>query len=327
MDPNKLDVEPLMNDQMKAVIAKSKELAGPFETNVTLEKMRADYETERTFWNEDGPQMAHVEDSELSGPLGAFKVRRYYPVAAEKLPVIVFIHGGGFVVGSLNTHDRACRILAEQTGAAVVAVDYHLSPESRYPANIQECATVAKFLHEHGGEWGVDGNDVSLAGDSGGAVLSMATNLWLRDEDGDNSYVTTLLLYYGFYGLTDSASRRLYGGPIDGMGKADLEYYNEMWLGAVTEGYLHLPYVDMLANDLRASMPACYIASADLDPLRDDSACLYEMLRSQGVPCVYENFSGVLHAFIHYTRMLDEANDLIAHSADFYRAHHASARI
>ena len=326
MDPNKLDVEPLMNDQMKAVVAKSAELAGPFETNVSLDAMRANYERERVFWNEGGPEMARVEDSELTGPLGAFKVRRYYPVEADALPAIVFIHGGGFVVGSLNTHDRACRVLAEQTGAAVVAVDYHLSPESRYPANIQECATVAKFLHEQGAAWGVDGNDVSLAGDSGGAVLSMATNLWLRDEEGDNSFVRTLLLYYGFYGLVDSASRRLFGGPIDGMGKDDLAYYNEVWLGSTDEGYLHLPYVDMLANDLGTSMPACYIASADLDPLRDDSSCLYEILRGQGVPCAYDNFEGVLHAFIHYTRMLDAANDLIARSADFYRAHHASAR-
>lgn len=322
---HKINVEKLMNDQMKAVIVKQNELASDaFATDVGLEEMRANYIKERRFWNEGGPVMSETVDDSLEGPLGTFKIRRYYPQndGESLLPGIIFIHGGGFVVGNCDTHDRVCRILAHLTGAAVVSVDYHLSPESKYPTNIQECAVVAKYLHAHGRSWGIDGNDLSFAGDSGGAVLAMATNLWLRDEEGDNSFITTLLLYYGFYGLIDSASRRLYGGKIDGMSKGDLDYYNKCWLGEDDAAHLSLPYVDMLANDLKTSMPACYIASADLDPLRDDSICLYHSLLVENVPCQYENFKGVLHAFIHYTRMLDESNQLIEHSADFWRAHH-----
>ncbi len=316
---NKLDAMSLMNDQMKAVLQKSAELAGDaFVTDVGFEEMRANYIKERAFWNEGGPVMAKTEDVEFESAMGPFIARFYYPVEAEKLPVIEFIHGGGFVVGSPDTHDRVCRILAEKTGAAVVSVDYHLSPESKYPTNIQECAQVAKYLHEHGAERGIDGDDLSFAGDSGGAVLSMAANLWLRDEEGDNSFVKSLLLYYGFYGLLDSPSRRLYGWDIDGMRKEDLMYYNQCWLNDLaTES--EAPYVDMLSNDLKTSMAPCYIAAAELDPLRDDSDCLSRVLTNNGIDNQFEIFGGVLHAFVHYSRMLDAAYECIEHSAEFWK--------
>lgn len=320
---NKLDPMKLMSDQMKAVIEKQNELAGDaFDTNAGFEEMRKNYVKERKFWNEGGPEMTRTSDEYFDGPMGQFPVRYYYPVEAEKLPVIVYIHGGGFVVGNCDTHDRVCRLLAAKTGAAVVSVDYHLSPESKFPTNIQECALVAKYLHEHGAEKGIDGNDLSFAGDSGGAVLSMATNLWLRDEEGDNSYVKTLLLYYGFYGLADSKSRRLLGWLIDGMRAEDLEYYNKMWL-ADFENESKSPYVDMLHNDLTTSMPACFVAAAELDPLRDDSECLAAVLEENGVPCEYELYKGVLHAFIHHTRMVDEANRCVDDSVEFWKKHHA----
>lgn len=316
---NKVDASLFMTDQMKAVLAKSTELAeNAFDTNAGFEGMRENYVRERRFWNEGGPVMAKTIDQAFEGPMGAFNVRFYYPVEAEKLPAIAYIHGGGFVVGNCDTHDRVCRIIAEKTGAVVASIDYHLSPESKFPVNIQECALVAKHLHEHGAEMGIDGNDISFAGDSGGAVLSLATTLWLRDEEGDCSFIKALLLYYGFYGLADSTSYRLFGWEFDGMRKEDLDYYMACWLTNVDEE-LSSPYIDMLHNDLKTAMPPCYIAAAGLDPLRDDSECLAGVLRTNGIDCEHEVFAGVLHAFIHYTRMLDEANECLDHSALFWK--------
>lgn len=319
---NKLDVMKLMNDQMKAVVVKQSELVeNAFDTSVGLEKTRENYIKERVFWNEGGPVMAKTEEITLEGPLGAFMVRLYYPVLAETLPVIEFIHGGGFMLGNPDTHDRACRVLAEKTGACVASVDYHLSPESRFPANIKECAQVARYLHEHGNRLGIDGDDIAFAGDSGGAFLSLATNLWLRDEEGDNSFITCLMLYYGAYGLTDSMSFRLFGNDLDGMRREDYMFYMGMYLNDV-ETEVKSPYFDMLSNDLETSMPPCYVAAAGLDPLRDDSACLAAILENNAVRCRHEVFDGVLHAFIHHTRMLDAANECIEHSAAFWKERH-----
>lgn len=317
---NKIDYDACMTDQMKAVIAKQNELVtDAFATDVSLEEMRSNYTRERVFWNEGGPVMAEQRDETVHGRYGDFRIRVYRPVADVVLPGIVFIHGGGFVVGNCDTHDRVCRLIADRAQAAVVSVDYHLSPESHYPQNIEECVQVAQMLHEHGEDYGIDGNDLSFAGDSGGAVLSMASCLWLRDECGDNSFIRGLILYYGYYGLTDSCSRRLFGNAVDGMTKQDLDYYNECWIGKKDLSDFRSPYFDMLHNDLKTSMPAVYIASAGLDPLRDDSACLHAILDQNGVPNLYENYEGVIHAFIHYSRMLDETNECIDHSVAFWK--------
>ena len=308
---NKVDPQLLMNDQMKAVLQKSAELAGDaFVTDVGFVEMRENYVRERRFWNEGGPVMAKTIERTFEGPMGEFMARYYYPVEAEKLPVIEFIHGGGFVVGSPDTHDRVCRILAEKTGAVVVSVDYHLSPESKYPTNIQECVMVAKHLHEHGAEEGIDGDDLSFAGDSGGAVLSMASNLWLRDEEGDNSFVKSLLLYYGFYGLEDSMSQRLYGWDIDGMRKEDLIYYNECWLNDLATE-TKAPYVDMFHNDLttrhaRVLHRRCRVSTRCSDDIR---AFAPRPRRPTACATSIEVFEGV-HACICCTtpEMLDEAD-------------------
>lgn len=317
---NKLDVMSLMTDQMKAVIAKQQELATPFDTNATLDDMRRNYVVERRFWNEGGPVMAKTVDTTFAGPAGDFTARFYYPADAESLPAIVYIHGGGWVVGSIDTHDRICRLLAEKCGAAVVSVDYHLSPEAKFPDPVKECAMVAKHVHEHGAELGIDGDDISFAGDSAGALMCLSTYLWLRDEEGDASYVKSLLLYYGFYGLADSASRRLLGNELDGLTKADLDYYMDCYLASPED--LQSPYVDMLSNDL-STLPPCYIVSAGLDPLRDDSRCLAAICQARGIDHVYDEVDGVLHAFLHHTRMLDEANMVVEHGSEFFTTRRA----
>lgn len=316
---NKLDVRSLMSDQMKAVVAKQQELATPFSTEVSLEQMRANYVTERRFWNEGGPVMAKTVDQVMEGPAGAFTARFYHPVADETLPAIVYIHGGGWVVGSIDTHDRICRLLADGCHAVVVSVDYHLSPECKFPDPIKECALVAEHLHAHGAELGIDGDDISFAGDSAGALMSLSTYLWLRDEEGDASFVRSLLLYYGFYGLADSASRRLLGCVLDGLTKSDLDYYMDAYCRPEDQ---QGPYIDMFSNDL-SDIPPCYIVAAGLDPLKDDSRCLAGVCEAHGIPFEFTEVPGVLHAFLHNTRMLDAACDVIDGGVAFFKERRA----
>lgn len=316
---NKLDVKSLMSDQMKAVVAKQQELATPFSTEISLDQMRLNYINERKFWNEGGPAMAKTLDETMEGPAGEFTVRYYYPEESGVLPAIVYIHGGGWVVGSIDTHDRICRLLADGCKAVVVSVDYHLSPECKFPDPIKESSMVAKHLHEHGSELGIDGDDISFAGDSAGALMCLSTYLWLRDEEGDATYVKSLLLYYGFYGLTDSASRRLLGCELDGLTKSDLDYYMEAYCKPED---MQSPYVDMFSNDL-STLPPCYIVAAGLDPLKDDSRCLAEVCGAYGIPFEFTEVPGVLHAFLHNTRMLDAACEVVDGGVEFFKTRRA----
>lgn len=327
---NKLDVLNLINPQMKEVLRMEDELAGDAnDTSCGFEVMRQNYIEGRRFWAEGGPQMAGQFDDAIDGPNGEIPVRFYYPTEevlkgrtdnTTKTPAIVYVHGGGWVLGNLDTHDRICRVLAEKSEAIVVAVDYRLSPEAKFPSAVHEVAAVAKHLHENAAQYGIDGERLGMAGDSGGAHLNLASTLYLREEVGDASYIKALLLYYGPYGLTDSASRRLLGGAWDGLTEEDWKFYIGLYAedpAAINEER----YCNLFLNDLTRDMPACYIAAAEFDPLKDDSATLAAICEQYGHPFRYEVFKGTIHAFLHYTKVLDDANDALEHGASFFRNH------
>ena len=316
---NKLKVLSYLSPQMQAVLTKEDELAGDVnDTSVGFEQMRENYSAGRAFWAEGGPVLASTVNATVAGPYGDIAVRYYYPTTAKNAPAIVYAHGGGFVLGILDTHGRITRILAEKTGAVVVAVDYALSPEAKFPRAVEEIAAVATYLHEHGADHGIDGNRLAFAGDSGGAHLGLAATLYMREEKGTSDCVRCLLLFYGWYGLSDSSSMRLLGGPWDGLTEEDWQFYLRMY-AEDTESLKTNPYANCFLNDLSRNMPACYLAAAEYDPLLDDSATLAAILNEYAIPCQCEVFPGVIHAFLHYTKMLDAANDALEHAATFYR--------
>jgi acetyl esterase len=318
---NKLPVLDRISDQMRAVLDKSAELApDAYATDVGLEQMRRAYGVERRFWNEGGPTMAQTIDATVATPHGQVAIRCHLPRAGDRLPAVVYVHGGGWVLGNLDTHDRIMRALADESGAAVVGIDYALSPEAKFPVAIEQCAALARHLRESGDEYHVDGARLAFAGDSGGATIALATALLLRDQAdrGEPAVaVTALALFYGLYGLRDSASRRLLGGPWDGLTEADLDYYLACYLGDPADA--RSPYLDCLSADLSRGVPPSYVASAELDPLSDDSAALVAMLQTHRVACRHEVFPGVLHGFLHNSRMLDAAAVALQQGGAFLR--------
>ena len=318
---NKLPVLELITDQMRAVLDKSAELApDAYATDVGLDEMRQAYIEERRFWNEGGPTMAETIDDRVPTAHGEVAIRCHLPVEGTDLPTVIYIHGGGFVVGNLDTHDRIMRALAAESGAAVVGIDYSLSPEAKFPVAIEQCAALARHLHDHGSDYHVDGNRLGFAGDSGGATMSLAATLLLRDQADAGAPavpVAALALYYGLYGLRDSMSRRLLGGPWDGLTEDDLDYYLDCHLTDPADA--RSAYLDCLAADLGRGVPPTYLVAAELDPLRDDTATLAAILTELGVPCSHEVFPGVLHAFLHNSRMLDAAAAALAHGGAFLR--------
>ncbi|HEY3548513.1 MAG TPA: alpha/beta hydrolase fold domain-containing protein [Propionicimonas sp.] len=330
----KLPVLDRVSEQMRAVLATSAELASDaYATDAGLAQMRQAYAVERRFWNEGGPAMVRTLDASVRTPHGDVATRWHLPRDGHDLPVVVYLHGGGWVVGNLDTHDRIMRALAHESGAAVLGVDYALSPEAKFPVAVEQCAAVVQQLLDGGpgarpvvaGDSpttgpGVDSRRIAIAGDSGGANMALATALLLRDRAAAGARpvpLRALALYYGLYGLRDSASRRLLGGPWDGLTEADLAYYTECYLADPADE--RSPYVDCLSADLSVGVPPCYLASAELDPLRDDSAALAQMLTVRGVPVEHDVFDGVLHGFLHHSRMLDDAVVALRRGGDFLR--------
>lgn len=318
---NKPDSLQWVSPQQEKVLRMQKEYAeSAFDTSAgTYEDMRAGYRKERAMWNSGGPVMEVSQDIEVPFENRTVRTRLLRPTKDGVLPVLFYIHGGGMVVGDNDTHGLVQRKLALFSGCAVIGIDYTLSPEAKYPTPIhEECAAVHYFI-EHAAEYGLDPTRIGFAGDSGGANMSMGVIMCLRDAGFDMSIIRGTLLYYGGYGLSDSASKKMYGGAWDGLTEQDLQYYNDMYLG--DQPSTECPYYNIYLNDLSLPVPPCFIVAAELDPLRDDSFLLYRLLSEKKMECEYHEYIGALHAFLHYSKVMDDAEDALRRGAHFFARH------
>ncbi len=315
---NKLDVLSMLSEQQAEVIRIQAEMAkDAFSTiGLSYDEIRANYTKERVFWNEGGPQMAEKTDVLVPGEKKQIPVRILRPEVGSGKPCIFYIHGGGFTVGNNDTHERIMRVIADQSKAVVVGIDYSLSPEAKYPTALLECVEVFKYFRQNAEKYGIDKDKLGFAGDSGGAALSMSSYLYLRDNGEAFESVKALLLYYGMYGLQDAGGHKLFGGPWDGMEQEDLDFYLNQYVEKPED--MESPYINAYNNDLTVNMPACFIVSAELDPLVDDSKTLYTILKAKGFDCEYVDYKGALHAFLHYSKIMDDAFDALKKGAEFF---------
>ena len=301
-----------LDPQMMAVLEKQRTLAAPAGdlAQMPLEEIRRCYELERSYWNAGAPDVASVRESTIKGPVGDIALRCYLPTTDSPLPGLVYLHGGGWVVGSLDSHDRIMRRLAADSGTAVLGVNYSLSPEYKFPVALEETTAVIEYLQASGGELGVDGRRLALGGDSAGA--NMAVSVAQAQHAANPGTVHYLLLYYGGYGLADSASRRLFGGADDGMSATDLAFYRDCYLRS--PGEAKDSRVNVLDGNIAVLSPA-FIGVAQCDPLRDDSLALKALMARAGIASELHMYQGVLHGFLHYGRMLDKANTALKEGA------------
>jgi len=320
----KLSVPPRLDPQMAKALeiaarlaaetkaAKGLQDADPFD----LTAQRILYNADREFWNRDAPEMAESLDLHCDGPQGRVALRLHRPKgAASPAPVLVYLHGGGWIVGNLDTHQRIMRVLAYRSGWAVLGVDYHLAPEAKFPVPQQDCIAAVDWLFANGAAYGLDPTRIALGGDSAGGNMSMATLLHLRAQ-GHHKAVKAALLYYGSYGLRDSASRRLWGGVEDGLSAADLAFFRTCLMTTPEE--MQDPRFDILANDL-SDLPPLYILEVTMDPLADDSRALTEAVREAGGTADHRRADGVLHGFLHMSGHVDAAMNALTDGAAFLR--------
>jgi len=312
---NKIPVPDRISPQMREVLEFQASLPQPACAADDYPGMRQAYNDERRYWNEGGPQMLRTEDVRVPTGWGHVLTRVHVP-QAQSDATLFYVHGGGFILGNLDTHDRIMRLLAHFSGCTVVGIDYSLSPQARFPQAIEEIAAVCQFYRRHSEHYGLNSERIGLAGDSAGAMLALAAALWIRDRDIDCGKICGLLLWYGLYGLQDSMSRRLYGGSWDGLTQGSLASYDAAYLRHPDDR--ESPYYCLFNNDLTHDVPPCFIASAEFDPLRDDSLTLSETLRAHRQPCQYTLYPGVLHAFLHYSRRMNIAGDAIRDGAHYF---------
>jgi len=241
------------------------------------------------------PEVAEVSDREVPGPAGPTPVRIYRPAVEGPLPTVSFFHGGGFVIGDLDTHDLAARTIATASRAVVVSVDYRLAPEHPFPAAVEDCEAAAAWVSDHLAELGGD-ERMGVAGDSAGGNLSAVVAQAFRDQGWP---LTAQLLIYP---ITD------HGGRFPSHEENAEGYF----LDVPTMRWFGKQYVGSGADvsDLRlspmhgnlAGLAPAVVVVAQFDPLRDDGAAYARKLEEAGVPTTFRAFDGLIHGFLDMGR-------------------------
>ncbi len=265
--------------------------------------------------NHGGPEMAERRDLTLAGRRGAVPARLYVPRnAGTRSPGLLYLHGGGFVIGSPDTHDRLTRELAEGIGARVLSLHYGLAPEDPYPAGLADCVDAARWTAAHADALGIDPSRLVIGGDSAGANLAAATILRLRDEEAAVRFRAALLLY-GRFTHEETASIRDWGTRDLVLSKQVMDWFRGHYVGG--HGDPRDPYLNPLAGDLQGFPPPILMVGT-LDPLLDDSRLFAGALEKAGVPAELHVYEDGLHAFMQFAA-LDMCGDAIAKVCAFAR--------
>jgi len=297
--------------EMSAAWASHPELAhaSPAETRRIAELVRAP-------WTAGGPRMARAVERRLDTAAGPVRVRVYHPTDATIVPALVYLHGGGWTIFSLDTHDRLMREHAGRAGVAVVGVDYALSPEAKFPFALEQLLGVVRWLSSRGRELGVTSDRLAIGGDSAGANLSLAAAVSLRAPSSIPP-LRGLLLNYGVF-ARDSSLEAIarYGGPRNMLTADEMEGFWHNYLRDERDAH------DARACPLHAELaglPPVRLVVPECDLLTEQSLRLAERLRDAGVETELALYEGATHSFLEAVSISSLADRALAESAHWLR--------
>jgi len=296
----------MLHPQARALIDLMAERGVPPTHTLTPPEARRLYRERRSYTQPDAPQLARVEDLQAPGPGGPIPLRLYAPAPREAgpLPVLMYFHGGGWVIGDLDTHDVLCRQLALGAGCAVVSVDYRLAPEHRFPAAVDDCIAATAWVGREAAALGLDATRLAVGGDSAGGNLAAVVALQARDQGGLPPIALQLLIY--------PATDQRRGAPshaANGEGylltRQSMDYYHDHYL--IDARHDTDWRASPLLHDDLSGLPPALVITAGYDPLRDEGLQYAQRLTESGSRATLVNFERMVHGFVLMGRALDEA--------------------
>jgi acetyl esterase len=260
----------------------------------TVEEKRAAYR--KAIPRAGAPEPIHsVTDQQVPGPAGEIAVRIYRPGEEANLPVVLYLHGGGFISGDLDTHDPQCRMLSNHVPAVVVAVNYRLAPEHPYPAAIQDCFAVLKWLEANANSIGGSASRMAVAGDSAGGNLAAVLPFMARDN---SIALRSQALIYPMLDATLSSASLVENGFIPPFTLIDCVLAWQTYLTRNEDR--RDPYISPLQAQNLTGLPPALVITGELDILADEGEAYANRLREAGVRAEHEEFEGMIHGFFQW---------------------------
>src|SRR5882757_5838935 len=299
---------PVTLDPDAAAIYQAFQEAGrPAYETLTAREARDYYRNARDVMNPEPPALESNKPLSIPAPHGTIAARIYTPKTLRKnnglAPCLVFFHGGGWVIGDLDSHDVVCRKLAHEGELIVISVDYRLAPEHRFPAAVDDAIAATKWVAENASQFGIDAAQLSVGGDSAGGNLAAVVALAARDGNGPKLAGQVLI-----YPATDFAMKH----PSHAEPETSI-----LLTHSVIKWFCNHYLGDADIDDWRASparaktlagLPPAYVLTAGGDPLRDEGDEYANRLKQDGVPITYRHFSGQFHGFFTMGKLLNQAN-------------------
>jgi acetyl esterase len=276
---------------------------------MTPQQARAAYEQGATVLEIAKPQLARVESFSIAARDGFDMPVRLYAPSTASLPVLLYLHGGGFTVGSIATHDTLCRRISQLAGCAVLSLDYRLAPEFTFPYAHNDAWDALAWLAQNGAAYGLDSTRIALGGDSAGGTL--ATVCALQARDAGLPLVLQLLFYPGVTSYQKTASHALFGHGFL-LEQAHIQYFFQHYAPqpAQREDWRFAPLDGLLPNGQTvdyAGVAPVWMGLAECDPLVDEGLQYADALRMHGVAVDLEIYRGVVHEFIKMGRAIKQA--------------------
>jgi acetyl esterase len=257
------------------------------------------------------PAVARVENRTIPGPVQPIPIRIYWPVTGRRLPVLVYFHGGGWVIGNLDQVDPQCRALANGAQCVVVNVDYRLAPEHKYPAAVEDAYAAVQYVSQHAAEFDADAGRIAVGGDSAGGTLATVACLMARDSGGP-PIVFQLLVYP----VTDYDDNRPSMAEFaDGylLTRSLMKYFWGHYVASPEEG--RGPHASPINATSLKGLPPALVLTAECDPIRDQGEAYARRLQEAGVPVTAKRYAGAIHVFFNLGGAIDSGKEAVSDAA------------
>lgn len=283
----------------------------PATSDVPPEEARRLYRERAAKQNNPAEPVHRIEDRKISGPGSEIPIRIYTLQGPGPFPALIYFHGGGWMIGGLDTHQSPCCALANAAGCAVIAVDYRLAPEHKFPAAAEDCYAATRWASENASAVGIDPRRIAVGGDSSGGNLAAAVSLMARDR---HSFAPTcqLLIYPVMDCYFETRSYRENATGY-GLAREGMIYYWRQYLRNDEDA--SNPYASPLREKNLHGLPPALVLTAEYDPLRDEGLAYAKRLQDAGVPVTIRDYEGLIHGFLMMSACLPQVKPIIQEAA------------
>ena len=262
-----------------------------------------------------GPDVHKVEDIKIPSDAGPIPARIYTPSDETSLPVLVWFHGGGWVVGDLESADATARHLCNESSSVIISIDYRLAPETKFPGASDDCYTATQWVSENASSLNADPDKIAVGGDSAGGNLAAVVSLMARDKQGPN--IGFQLLVYPVTEMNFNTKSYIDNAEGYQLSRDGMIWYWDHYLE--DKEAANNPYASPMKAQSLQNLPPALIITAEYDPLRDEGKAYAERLKAEGVTTQYTMYSGMIHGFFGMASVVDKGRAAVKEAADAMR--------